>query len=311
MKEWVFLFPGQGSQYVGMGREFFENYSEVQDLFMEASDILKMDIAKLCFEGPEDVLVLTENVQPAITVVNLACHKVLQLHEIFPVATAGHSLGEYSALYAAGVLGLEDVLRLVHHRGVFMHEASKEAPGAMAAIMDLDEEKIREVCRICDIEVANINSPEQIIITGPNESVHKAIALCTEAGAKKCVSLKVSGPWHSRCMTRARDKFEPYVRKCTFHDPQIPVLNNVDAQPLRNAAEAPQKLVDQICSSVLWRHSMEWFINSGYQNFVEVGPKKTLRGLMRRINRSVKVLSVEDTESLTTFLQANQKAMDG
>lgn len=306
MKDWVFLFPGQGSQYVGMGREFYENYSEVRELFAQACDILKMDVTKLCFEGPEETLVLTENVQPAMTVMNLACHTVLRLHEIYPAASAGHSLGEYAALYAAGVLGLEDVLSLVRRRGMFMHEAAQEEPGAMAAIMDLDEVRLTEICETCGVEVANFNCPEQIIITGVSDGIDRAMEMSDEAGAKKCIKLNVSGPWHSRCMHLARRNFEPFVRGAAFRDPQIMVVNNVDAKPLKSAAEAPQKLIDQVCGPVLWSQSMQCLIDSGYENFVEVGPKKVLRSLMRRINRNVKALNVEDMASLTAFLQANQ-----
>ncbi|MCE5333034.1 MAG: ACP S-malonyltransferase [Desulfobacteraceae bacterium] len=305
MKKWVFLFPGQGSQYVGMGREFYDNYSEIKDLFANASDILKMDVAKLCFEGPEEVLVQTENVQPAVTVMNLACLEVLRMHEIYPAAAAGHSLGEYSALYAARVMSLEDTLKLVRYRGMFMQEAAVREPGGMAAIMDLQEEKIREICTLSGAEVANINCAEQIIITGPEAEVNSAFEMCEKAGAKKCVMLNVSGPWHSRCMQSGQLRFGPYVCECRFSDPQIPIVNNVDGQPLHTATELPDKLVRQICGTVLWRQSMEWFIRNGYTNFVEVGPKKVLRGLMRRIDRNAKVLNVEDDASLTSFLQAN------
>lgn len=306
MQDWVFLFPGQGSQYVGMGQEFYESYSEVRELFAQASEILQMDVARLCFQGPEEVLVLTENVQPAITVVNLACHTVMQLHEIYPVAAAGHSLGEYSALYAAGVLDLKEVLELVRWRGLYMHEASQQEPGAMAAVMELPRDKLSDICELCGAEIANINCPEQIIITGPVDPVEQAIAMSEDAGAKKCMKLNVSGPWHSRCMRLAREKFEPVVRRCTFREPQIPVINNVDALPLARAAQAAEKLIDQVCSPVLWQQSIERLIADGHQCFVEIGPKKVLRGLMRRINRGAKVLNVEDAASLTSFLQANQ-----
>jgi [acyl-carrier-protein] S-malonyltransferase len=307
MNGWVFLFPGQGSQYVGMGRDFYENYSEVRDLFSQASQILNMDVRSLCFEGPEERLVLTENVQPAITVLNLACLTVLRLHEIYPSATAGHSLGEYSALYAAGVLDLKDVLTLVRWRGKLMHEASLREEGAMAAIMELEEEKIRDICQLCGAEVANINCLDQIIITGPVQPVEEAIALSDEAGARKCIKLNVSGPWHSSCMNIAREQFKPVVNQCTFNRPKIPVINNVDARPLENASQAPDKLIDQICGPVLWWQSIQWLINAGYDRFVEVGPKKVLRGLMRRIDRKVKAFNVEDPASLNSFLQIQRK----
>ncbi len=306
MHDWVFLFPGQGSHYVGMGQEFYENYSEVRELFSQASEILQMDVARLCFHGPEEVLVLTENVQPAITVVNLACFTVMQLHEFYPVAAAGHSLGEYSALYAAGVLELKEVLELVRWRGLYMHEASRQEPGAMAAVMELPQEQLDGICELCGVEIANINCPEQIIITGPAAPIDRAIALSEGAGAKKCIKLNVSGPWHSRCMQLAREKFEPVVRRCTFREPRLPVISNVDAAPLERAAQVADKLIDQVCSPVLWQQSMERLIADGQNYFVEVGPKKVLRGLMRRINRNAKVLNVEDAASLASFLQGNQ-----
>jgi [acyl-carrier-protein] S-malonyltransferase len=185
-----------------------------------------------------------------------------------------------------------------------MQKAATIEPGGMAAIMDLKEEKIREICTLSGAEVANINCAEQVIITGPEAQVNKAAAMCDQAGAIKCVRLNVSGPWHSRCMEYARERFRPMLEKCVFKDPQITIVNNVDGEILKNASEIPVKLTGQICSPVLWRQSMERLVGAGFSHFVEVGPKKVLRALMRRIDRSAKALNVEDDASLATFLQA-------
>jgi [acyl-carrier-protein] S-malonyltransferase len=187
-----------------------------------------------------------------------------------------------------------------------MQEAADEQPGSMAAIMELENDKLQEICRVCEVEVANLNCAEQTIITGPTEPVQRAMSLSGEAGAKKCVMLNVSGPWHSRCMTTAREKFAPLVAECRFRDPRIAVINNVDARVLANAGEVAEKLITQLCNSVLWHQSVDWLIAAGHNHFVEVGPKKVLRGLMRRIQRDAKVLNVEDPASLAAFLQANQ-----
>ena len=300
----VFLFPGQGSQYVGMGKAFYNEYQEVRNLFTRANKILEMDMEQLCFEGPEDELVLTHNVQPAITLINMACSMVLTLGSVEAAAAAGHSLGEYSALHLAGVVDERAVLELVRLRGQLMQKAADEQPGAMAAILNLPAEKIDEVCESCDIEMANYNSPGQIIVSGVEESVLRAMEICSDAGAKRCVRLNVSGPWHSRCMVTAREKFEPELAQYIFQDPKIPVVANVDGDYVRDGNNARENLVQQLCAPVLWQQSVERLIKDGHQRFVEVGPKKVLRGLMRQIDRNVEVYNVEDPESLEAFLQA-------
>jgi len=300
----VFLFPGQGSQYIGMGKAFYDEYREVRDLFSRAKDILDMDMEQLCFEGPEDELVLTHHVQPAITLINMACSMALDLNGVKAAAAAGHSLGEYSALYLADVLDERTVLELVRLRGRLMQEAADEQPGAMAAILNLPAEKIDEVCDTCDIEMANYNSPGQVIVSGVEDAVLRAMEICTDAGARRCVRLNVSGPWHSRCMEDAREKFEPELAQQTFRDPQISVVANVDGAYVADGNAARENLVKQLCAPVRWQHSMERLIEDGYQRFVEVGPKKVLRGLMRQIDRELDVYNVEDPESLEAFLKA-------
>jgi [acyl-carrier-protein] S-malonyltransferase len=285
-----------------MGKVFYEEYQEVRDLFTRATKILEMDMEQLCFEGPEDELVLTHNVQPAITLINIACSMVVRLRAAEAAAAAGHSLGEYSALHLAGVIDERAVLELVRLRGQLMQDAAGEQPGAMAAILNLPAEKIDEVCESCDIEMANYNSPGQIIVSGVEESVLRAMEICSDAGAKRCVRLNVSGPWHSRCMVAAKEKFEPELEKYIFQDPKIPVVANVDADYVRDGNGARENLVQQLCAPVRWQQSMERLIKDGHQRFVEVGPKKVLRGLMRQIDRSVEVYNVEDPESLEAFL---------
>jgi [acyl-carrier-protein] S-malonyltransferase len=228
---------------------------------------------------------------------------VLGLHNIRAAATAGHSLGEYSALYLAEVLDERAVLRLVQLRGQLMQEAADEQPGAMAAILNLPAEKIDEVCDTCDIEMANFNSPGQIIVSGVEDDVLRAMEICTDAGARRCVRLNVSGPWHSRCMEVAKEKFEPELAQHTFRASQIPVVANVDGAYVADGNAARENLARQLCAPVRWQQSMARLIKDGYQRFVEVGPKKVLRGLMKQIDRQVEVYNVEDLESLEDCLE--------
>ncbi|HDL89744.1 MAG TPA: [acyl-carrier-protein] S-malonyltransferase [Thermodesulforhabdus norvegica] len=307
MEKWVFMFPGQGSQYVGMGREFYESYEEVRRLFHEASEMLGMDMIRLCFEGPEDELTMTENVHPAITVMNLACFKILELHDIVPVASIGHSLGEYCALYAAGVLNMEDLLTLVRARGKLMQEAAERHPGGMIAVMGAPNEAIETLCRGFGLEIANLNSPNQIILTGPKVAIEKATMDYEKYGIKNCIRLNVSGPWHSSWMSEAAEKFREVLEKCRFLDPSIPVVSNVDARPISSGAEAKEKLALQIVKPVRWIETVQWLVQKGYTNFVEVGPKRVLCGLVKKIHRKATVKHVEDPSTLAEFLLKNKK----
>jgi len=306
MEGWVFLFPGQGSQYVGMGRGFYESYAEVEKIFDEASRLSGVDVTRLCFEGPEDELVLTKNVQLAITVVNIACLKVLELHGIQPVAAAGHSLGEYSALYAAGVMDMPTLIKLVYHRGRLMHEAAEKFKGGMLALMYATEDQINHICNACDLEVANINSPEQVIVTGTMEGIQKAIEESRKIGIRRTVPLNVSGPWHSRWMKEASEQFEVVLKDCSFNRPMLPVVMNIDARILRDRDDIGVKLKNQIVSPVLWKQSIEHLIALGYTKFVEVGPKQVLSGLVRKIDKSVQITHVEDPPSLASFLKSHE-----
>ncbi|MBW1982157.1 MAG: ACP S-malonyltransferase [Deltaproteobacteria bacterium] len=303
----VFLFPGQGSQYVGMGRSFFETYDDVRRLFQLGTDILGMDLERLCFEGPEEELVLTENVQPAITLVNIACLLVLELQGLQPAAVAGHSLGEYSALYAAAVLDEEAVLQLVKLRGRRMQQAADKHPGAMAAILNLAADRVAQICQECHIEMANYNSPGQLIVSGSDTGVAQAMEMAAAAGARRCVRLQVSGPWHSRYMEAARKEFQQDLAGFAFQDPRRPLVSNVDAAYVSSGEAARDNLARQLCSPVYWQQSMERLIEDGYRFFIEVGPKKVLRGLLRQINREVAVYNVEDEDSLEKCLTGLQK----
>lgn len=303
----VGLFPGQGSQYVGMGKEFYDRFPYVRDLFERASDAVSMDLKKLCFSGPEDILTSTQNVQPAVTLINIACYEVLKTHDVEFQAFAGHSLGEYSALYAAGVLGFDQVMRLTKLRGAFMHEAAEKNPGAMAAIMNLPMPDLEQICAECGSQIANINSEGQLIITGSQDEVEKTIDLCKQKGVKRCVMLKVSGPWHSKYMESAREKLDLELSKQNFDDPKAPVVSNVDASYLSSKKEVRKKLATQVTMPVLWLQSMKRLVDDGYEVFVEVGPKKVLSGLMRRISREVKVYQVEDSNTLAAFMDFLQK----
>jgi [acyl-carrier-protein] S-malonyltransferase len=300
----VFLFPGQGSQYVGMGKSLFTSYSSVKRLFEEASEIAKKNLEELCFEGPEADLVRTDNVQPAITLVNLACLQVLREEGVSPSAAAGHSLGEYSALCAAGVFTFAETMQLVQIRGVAMQAAAERNPGGMTAVFGLDMETLTAICEEVkdagSVEVANHNSPAQVVLTGGKEALRKAAEVAKKKGAKLTVPLKVSGPWHSRFMAEAKERMRQVLAGCAVASPSFPVVSNVTADVYPDDPNGIREaLVAQIVSPVLWTGSVERLIRDGHRLFVEVGPGKVLAGLMRDINREVKVFGAEHPDDLS------------
>jgi [acyl-carrier-protein] S-malonyltransferase len=303
MAELAFLFPGQGSQKAGMGKALADTFEVARRTFEEADDVLGFSLSALCFNGPESELKRTENTQPAILAVSTAAAKVLEEQGIRPNLVAGHSLGEYSALVAAGSLAFADALRLVRRRGQLMQEAVPEGTGAMAAILKLSAEKVLEIVAQATSEdavvtAANFNSPEQTVIAGHVAAVDRAIELAKEAGAKRAVRLEVSAPFHSPLMMPARDKLTPDLERTTFLDLKIPLVNNYQASVIRTGAEARQGLSEQIPSPVLWTQSVQTLVREGMSQFVEVGPGAVLTGLCRTINPDVKGAKFGDPADL-------------
>ncbi|MBW2147412.1 MAG: ACP S-malonyltransferase [Deltaproteobacteria bacterium] len=302
MQKVVFLFPGQGSQYVGMGKSLFEAYEFVRDRFREAGRLLDMNFEHLCLQGPEKILIQTRNVQPAITLVNAVCCELLVREGIRPEATAGHSLGEYSALYAAGCLDFPQLMRLVQTRGSYMQEAAEKNPGGMTAVIGLDRKVLEEVCLeasvLGPVEIANINSPDQIIISGRVEALERATTLATERGARRTIPLSVSGAWHSRFMAEAQARMGEELAKAAILNPSIPVVANVTADYVMDAKAIRILLKEQICSPVLWSDSIRLLLENDNPLFVEVGPGQVLRGLVRRISRDAQVMNMESPEDL-------------
>jgi len=299
----VFLFPGQGSQHVGMGKGLFDSYASVKRQFEEASEVVGKDLGKLCFEGPEADLVRTDNVQPAITLVNLACLQVLREEGVSPSAAAGHSLGEYAALSAAGVFTFAETMRLVQMRGAAMQEAAERNPGSMTAVFGLDRQTLAAICEELkdagSVEVANHNSPSQVVLTGEKEALRKAAELAKQKGAKLSVPLKVSGPWHSRFMAEAKERMRQVLAGCAVARPSFPVICNVTADVYSDDPDGIREaLVAQMVAPVLWADSMGKLIEEGHRLFVEVGPGKVLASLMRDIDRESKVLGVQHPDDL-------------
>jgi len=303
----AFIFPGQGSQAVGMGKDLAEKYPIARQTFEEADEALDYKLSQLCFEGPEEKLRLTEITQPAILTASIAALRVLEGRIPKPSFVAGHSLGEYSAHVASGTMSFADAVRIVRNRGRYMQEAVPVGVGAMAAILGMELEKVAAVCQdaaqgeVCS--PANINSPEQIVISGNTAAVERGAKLADERGAKRAKLLQVSAPFHCSLMKPAQDRLEADLNALKMQKPVYPVACNVEASLVRDDLRARDTLVAQVTGSVKWDQSMRLLIAEGMETFVEIGPGKVLCGLMRQIDRSKRCLNVGDEASLTKALE--------
>jgi [acyl-carrier-protein] S-malonyltransferase len=303
----AFVFPGQASQYSGMGKELAEKYPAARAVFEEADKALGFSISRICFEGTEDELKLTANTQPAILTVSVAAFRVLAEKGISPDYVAGHSLGEYSALVAAGALKFADAVRLVRKRGTYMQDAVPAGQGALAAILGISPAVVQDACKraaegeICS--AANLNSPEQTVISGHANAIKRAVEIASQSGAKRAVILPVSAPFHCALMMPAQEKLEKDLQAMQFSELQIPLVTNVDADSIRKGDEARQALVRQVCMPVRWEESMRFLLDEDVRTFIEVGPGRVLTGIMRQIERSVTTLNVEDEKSLSGTIE--------
>ena len=307
--KYSYVFPGQGSQSVGMGSELYLHSASAREVFEEADDILGQSLSRLMFDGPEDDLKQTLNSQPAIMVVSIACWKAWEeilgrdRHNV--LAVAGHSLGEYTALVVSGVLSFADGLRLVQERGRLMQKASVDHPGAMSAVLGLDEESLEHVCSETGVELANINSDDQMVISGDKLAVAQAMDLALARGARKAISLQVSGAFHSSLMSGASRGLEDAVRRLEFKTPEIPIIGNYSGTPITTVEEVKKELSDGLCHCVQWRNSVRYMVGSGVSRFVEFGPSRVLSSLIKRIDKGVEAITLSDTESIRKLREPN------
>ena len=305
----AFVFPGQGSQFVGMGKDFYDHVSSARKLLDEANEVLGCDLTSICFNGPEETLKLTENTQPALLVHSTMALKILRENGIDSVLAAGHSLGEFSALVSAGALQFKDAVRLVRLRGQFMQEAVPVGVGSMAAIIGLEIDTLQQLCDqisddSCIVQPANLNSPVQIVIAGHKEAVEQVSEKALKAGAKKAVLLPVSAPFHSALMKPAEIKLQKELEQTEFYDLSYPVITNIEAKPITKGSEARSALVKQVCSPVRWSETMQVLVDQGIETVIELGAGKVLSGLIKRFNRGIKCYQVGDRESLSQTVAA-------
>ncbi|MEJ7699469.1 MAG: ACP S-malonyltransferase [Pyrinomonadaceae bacterium] len=309
MTKTAFIFPGQGSQSVGMGKDMFDNFPKAREVFEEADDALGFSLSEMCFSGTAEDLALTANTQPAILATSMAVFSAMEA-EGFPLPdyVAGHSLGEYSALVAANSLSLKEAVKTVRKRGKYMQNAVPVGVGAMAAILGLDLETLKTACeeaaksQVCS--PANINSPSQVVIAGNVEAIDRAIEIVKERGAKRAVKLNVSAPFHCALMKPAQDKLTEDLRAIDFQDLRFPLVENVSARENSKGERVRTALSEQVSSPVLWKDTIEYLIEKGVKTFIEVGAGKILSGLVKQINRDVRCMNVEDSESLRNSLES-------
>jgi [acyl-carrier-protein] S-malonyltransferase len=302
-KKVAYVFPGQGAQQVGMGNDVYKDFALVKALFEQVNETLGFSLSQLCFEGPEDELTRTINVQPAIVATSLALLLAAREYlgnEGFPVPdyVAGHSLGEYTALAAAGVLSPVDAICLARARGQFMHRATQVNPGAMMAIIGLDEKLLTEICACNGTYIANFNCPGQLVISGPPDNLKQTGEMAKAKGALRAILLQVSGAFHTPLMQPAMQELSDYINQISFNDAYVPVIANTTAQEISTAVSVRQELKNQLCHSVKWQQSIEYMINRGVGTFIEIGPGNVLSGLIKRINRGVKAISISNAESI-------------
>ncbi len=304
----AFVFPGQSAQYVGMAREIAEQSSSCRELLEAADARLGYKLSELMFEGPAEALTLTENAQPALVAASMVCYKLLKEAGIVPEMVAGHSLGEYAALAAAGALSAEDAIWLVRQRGLYMAAAVPAGAGSMAAVLGASQEQVRELCAYAAqfglLEIANYNCPGQIVISGEKSALDAAVAKAKEYGAKKAMPLAVSGPFHSSLLTGAGERLAEAIDQVTIQAPQLTVIANYSALPVRTPEEIKRSLIDQVSHPVRWEESVRWMVNNGVDTIVEVGAGKVLTGLTKRIAPDVKLFNVENMESFAATAAA-------